>query len=109
MTIFSGVSATNSRVRVLVAKNRLAIPFQAAEFDMLFDRGISKQADLLDLATMHEIVTKEGAFYSYGKNSLGQGRMNASEYLRQNQEIANEIENKVRQKYDRAAKKGKNK
>ena len=92
-----GPDVIGTRTRVRVVKNRLAIPFQSAEFDILHGRGISKLGDLLDLAVMNEIVSKHGALYHYGETSLGQGRMNAVEFLGGHKKIAAEIENRIRQ------------
>jgi len=80
-----------------VVKNKVAPPFQAAEFDIMYNEGISKAGDLLDLATEAEIIAKRGSFYSYGETRLGQGRENSKEFLRQNPGMANEIEAIVRQ------------
>ena len=79
-------------------KNKAAPPFKSAEFDIMYNEGISKAGDILDLATGLEIVAKRGAFFSYGDIRLGQGRENAKEFLRQNPELANEIEMAVRQR-----------
>jgi recombination protein RecA len=92
-----GADITGNRTRVRVVKNRLGIPFQTAEFDMLYGQGISKLADLLDLAVMSEIVSKRGALYHYGETSLGQGRMNAVEFLEGHKKMAAEFENRIRQ------------
>ncbi|NCP86523.1 MAG: recombinase RecA [Anaerolineae bacterium CG_4_9_14_3_um_filter_57_17] len=93
-----GDEVIGNRTRVRVVKNKVAPPFRTAEFDIMFNEGISKVGDLLDLATNLEIVTKRGAFYSYGEIRIGQGRENAKEYLRQNGELAREIETVIRQK-----------
>jgi recombination protein RecA len=87
-----------NRVRVRVVKNKVAPPFRTAEFDIMYNEGISKTGDIIDLATNLEIVTKRGAFFSYGDIRLGQGRENAKEFLRQNPEICNEIDTAVRQR-----------
>jgi recombination protein RecA len=83
---------------VRVVKNKVAAPFRTAEFDIMYNEGISKSGDLLDLATQFEIVDKRGAFYSYGDVRLGQGRENSKEFLRQNPDLALEIEGIIRQK-----------
>lgn len=93
-----GAEIVGNRVRVRVVKNKVAAPFRTAEFDIMYNEGISKMGDLLDLATALEIVTKRGAFFSYGDTRLGQGRENAKEFLRQNPELAEEIEAIVRQR-----------
>jgi recombination protein RecA len=81
-----------------VVKNKVAPPFRTAEFDIMYNEGISKEGDIIDLATALEIITKRGAFFSYGDVRLGQGRENAKEYLRQNHELCKEIETAVRQR-----------
>jgi len=93
-----GAEVVGSRVRVRVVKNKVAPPFRAAEFDIMYNEGISKVGDVLDLATELEIVTKRGAFFSYGDVRLGQGRENAKEFLHQNPELCSEIEQAVRQR-----------
>jgi recombination protein RecA len=93
-----GAEIIGNRVRVRVVKNKVAPPFRTAEFDIMYNEGISKVGDIIDLATQLEIVTKRGAFFSYGDVRLGQGRENAKEYLRQNLDLSNEIENAVRQR-----------
>src|SRR5574340_625293 len=93
-----GTEIIGNRVRVRVVKNKVAAPFRTAEFDIMYNEGISKAGDILDLATELEIITKRGAFFSYGDIRLGQGRENAKEYLRQNLELSQEIEQAVRQR-----------
>jgi len=93
-----GPEIIGNRVRVRVVKNKVAAPFRTAEFDIMYNEGISKEGDIIDLATGLEIVTKRGAFFSYGDIRLGQGRENAKEFLRQNRDICNEIELAVRQR-----------
>lgn len=93
-----GPEIVGNRVRVRVVKNKVAPPFRTAEFDIMYNEGISKTGDIIDLATQLEIVTKRGAFFSYGDIRLGQGRENAKEFLRQNPEICSEIEMSVRQR-----------
>ena len=93
-----GPEIVGNRVRVRVVKNKVAPPFRTAEFDIMYNEGISKTGDIIDLATQLEIVTKRGAFFSYGDIRLGQGRENAKEFLRQNPEICNEIDGAVRQR-----------
>src|SRR5512144_944513 len=97
-TIKVGPEMVGNRVRVRVVKNKVAPPFRTAEFDIMYNEGISKTGDIVDLATQLEIVTKRGAFFSYGDIRLGQGRENAKEFLRQNPEICNEIDTAVRQR-----------
>jgi recombination protein RecA len=93
-----GEEVLGNRVRVRVVKNKVAPPFRTAEFDIMFNEGISKVGDMLDLATQLEIVQKRGAFFSYGDIRLGQGRENAKEFLKMNTELANEIETAIRQR-----------
>jgi recombination protein RecA len=81
-----------------VVKNKVAPPFRTAEFDIMFNEGISKSGDVLDLATKFEVVTKRGAFFSYGDVRIGQGRENAKDYLRANPDLMAEIEGVIRQK-----------
>jgi recombination protein RecA len=97
-TIKMGAEMIGSRVRVRVVKNKVAPPFRTAEFDIMYNEGISKVGDIIDLATQLEIITKRGAFFSYGEIRLGQGRENAKEFLRQNMDLANEIELAIRQR-----------
>ena len=93
-----GEEVIGNRTRVRVVKNKVAPPFRTAEFDIMFNEGISKVGDMLDLATKLEIITKRGAFFSYGDIRIGQGRENSKEFLRQNPDLANEIETVIRQK-----------
>jgi len=91
-----GAEIIGNRTRVRVVKNKVAAPFQAAEFDIMYNEGISKVGDLLDLAVNAEIIDKRGSFYSYGETRLGQGRENSKEFLRQNPEMFTELEEIVR-------------
>lgn len=93
-----GAEIIGNRTRVKVVKNKVAPPFRTAEFDIMYNEGISKSGDVLDLATQFDIVQKRGAFYSYGDARLGQGRENSKEYIRQNPELMAEIEAVIRQK-----------
>ena len=97
-SIKMGEEVIGNRTRVKVVKNKVAPPFRTAEFDIMFNEGISKSGDVLDLATKFEVVTKRGAFFSYGDLRLGQGRENAKDYLRSNPDLMNEIEAVIRQK-----------
>lgn len=92
-----GSEITGNRVRVRVIKNKVAPPFRTAEFDIMYNEGISKIGDLLDLATEMDIIDKHGSWYSYGDIRIGQGRENSKEYLKQNEELALEIEKAVRE------------
>ena len=80
-----------------MTKNKVAPPFRQTEFDIMYDEGISKAGDLLDLGVEHEVIDKRGAFYSFGDTRLGQGRENAKVYLTENTDMAVEIENSVRE------------
>lgn len=88
-----------NRTRIKVVKNKIAPPFKEAEFDIMFGQGISKEGDVLDLAANLGIVNKSGAWYAYNDAKIGQGRENAKTYLKENQEILAEIEEKVRVNY----------
>ena len=92
-----GTEIIGNRTRVRVVKNKVSPPFRTAEFDIMYNEGISKAGDLLDLAAQMEIVIKRGSFYNYGDLRLGQGRENAKDYIRQNPILAAEIEAAVRQ------------
>jgi recombination protein RecA len=95
-SIKQGSEFIGSRVRARVVKNKVAAPFRVAEFDIMFNQGISKVGDLLDLGTSQGIIKKSGAFYSYGEIRLGQGRENSKEFLAHHPEIADSIEARVR-------------
>jgi recombination protein RecA len=93
-----GAEIIGNRTRVRVVKNKVAPPFRTAEFDIMYNEGISKSGDLLDLATGMEIVTKRGSFFNYGELRLGQGRENAKDYLKAHNDLAAEIEMAVRER-----------
>ena len=95
--IKSGQQIVGNRVRVRVTKNKVAPPFRQTEFDIMYDEGIIRAGDLLDLGVEHEVIDKRGAFYSFGDTRLGQGRENAKVYLTENTDMAVEIENSVRE------------
>ena len=95
-SIKQGTEVVGSRVRARIVKNKVAPPFRTAEFDIMFNHGISKMGDLLDLGVSDGIVKKAGAFYSYGEVRLGQGRENSKEYLTQHIELADELEAQIR-------------
>jgi recombination protein RecA len=86
-----------NRTKVTVKKNKVAPPFRICEFDIMYNQGISKSGDILDIAVDEGIVDKRGAFYSYGEQRLAQGRENAKTFLEANPDLMSEIENKVRQ------------
>ena len=93
-----GTEIIGNRTSVRVVKNKVAPPFKTAEFDVIFGKGISRAGCVLDQGVELEIVEKAGAWFSYGEERLGQGRENASEYLRANPELMLEIENKIRER-----------
>ena len=94
--IKDGNTAIGNRIKSKVVKNKVAPPFRSAEFDIMFDHGISKEGNLIDLGVELGLVKKNGAFFSYGDIRLGQGRENAKQYLIQNPELAQEIEQQIR-------------
>jgi recombination protein RecA len=94
--IKSGTDPIGSRTRVKVVKNKVAPPFQVAEFDIMYGKGISRTGDLIDLGLKHEIIGKSGSWYTYGDTRIGQGRENAKTYLEEHPEIADEVEEKIR-------------
>jgi recombination protein RecA len=95
-TLKQGEAAVGSVVRAKVVKNKIAPPFKMAQFDIMFDHGISQEGNLIDMGVDLGIVKKSGAFFSYGDVRLGQGRENAKQYLSENPELAEEIEQQVR-------------
>ena len=95
-TIKLGNDAVGSHVRAKVVKNKVAPPFRTAEFDIMFDHGISKEGNLIDIGIELGLVTKSGAFFSYGDTRLGQGRESAKKYIQENPELAQEIEERIR-------------
>ena len=96
--IKNGNDQVGTRVKVSVKKNKVAPPFRVAEFDVLFNEGISREGDILDVATEMGIAEKRGAYYSYHDTRLGQGREQVKEYLRKHPDTTWEIENQVRVK-----------
>jgi recombination protein RecA len=94
-SIKEGDVAVGNRTRARVVKNKIAPPFRDAEFDIMFDRGISYEGDLLDLAALGNIVEKSGAWYNYKATRLGQGRENAKQFLFENKDLAEEIRQAV--------------
>jgi len=94
-TIKVGSKVVGTRIRAKVVKNKVAAPFRSAEFDIMFEEGISKEGNLVDLGVEMGIITKNGAFFSLGETRLGQGRENAKEYLKQHQDLAFEIEHQI--------------
>lgn len=102
-TGLEGKELIGNRVRVKVVKNKVAPPFKIAEFDILYNKGISKEGDILDLATKYEFVHKAGAFYSYGETKLGQGRENSKSFLEQNEKLTTQLEKEIRDKIAKQA------
>lgn len=96
--IKEGESIIGNRTKVKIVKNKIAAPFRTAEFDIMYNEGISKTGDVLDLAVEHEIVGKSGAWFDYAEGKIGQGREQAKKYLRDNPKVLTEIESKVRAK-----------
>lgn len=96
--IKSGEEIIGNRTKVKIVKNKIAPPFRAAEFDIMYNEGISRTGDVLDLAVLHGIVGKAGAWFDYADAKIGQGREASKQYLAQNPSVLNEIEAKVRKK-----------
>ena len=96
-TLKQGDDPVGNRVRVKVVKNKVAPPFKQAEFDIMFGEGISREGELMDYGVKLDIIDKSGAWFSYGSTKLGQGRENAKAFLKENEAIAAEIENKIRE------------
>ncbi len=95
-SIKKGEEVIGSETKVKVVKNKVAPPFRHADFDILYGEGISREGEILDLGSQHNVVEKSGAWYSYNGERIGQGKDNAREYLRGNPALAVEIENKIR-------------
>lgn len=98
-TLKQSGEAIGNRTRVKVVKNKIAPPFKEAEFDIVFGQGISREGDILDLAAECSVINKSGAWYAYEGNKIGQGRENAKQYLRDNPEFCQTVEEKVREHY----------
>jgi len=98
--IKAGQEIIGNRTRVKVVKNKVAPPFKQAEFDIMYGTGISAEGELLDLAVLHNIIDKSGAWFSYNGERIGQGRDNAKTYLKDNPDMAADIESQVRQRLD---------
>ncbi|ABK53264.1 recA protein [Acidothermus cellulolyticus 11B] len=97
-TIKEGQEAIGNRTRVKVVKNKCASPFRQAEFDILYNVGISREGSLIDMGVEHGIIRKSGAWYTYEGDQLGQGKENARNFLRENPDLADEIEKKIKEK-----------
>lgn len=100
-----GGEVIGNRTRIKVVKNKIAPPFKEAEFDIMFGQGISKEGDVLDLAADVGIINKSGAWYAYNDAKIGQGRENSKIYLKEHPEILEEVEQKVREKFELTGKK----
>ena len=90
--------SVGSHVRVKVVKNKVAPPFRQAEFDIIYNEGISKTGDIIDLAVTHDIIEKSGSWLIYGDQKLGQGRDNAKAFLKENPKVFHELEKKIKEK-----------
>jgi recombination protein RecA len=97
-SIKQGTEVVGNRTRVTVKKNKVAPPFKVAEFDIMYNEGISTTGDLLDLGVEHDILAKRGAYYRYNEELIGQGRESSKEYLRDNNQVARELDSLIRQK-----------
>ncbi|MDR7270558.1 recombination protein RecA [Pelomonas saccharophila] len=96
-SIKKGEEVIGSETKVKVVKNKVSPPFKTAEFDILYGEGISREGEIVDMGVVHKIVDKSGAWYAYNGEKIGQGKDNAREFLRENPDIAREIENKIRE------------
>jgi recombination protein RecA len=103
-TLKDGADAVGNRTRVKVVKNKVAPPFKQAEFDMIYGSGISKEGSLIDMGVEQAIVRKSGAWYTYEGDQLGQGKENARKFLRENPDVADEIEKRIKEKLGIGAK-----
>ncbi len=95
-SIKKGEEVIGSETKVKVVKNKVAPPFKTADFDILYGEGISREGEIVDLGVQHKVIEKSGAWYAYGGEKIGQGRENAREFLKENPDLAREIENKIR-------------
>ena len=100
-TLKTGGQAIGSHTRVKVVKNKVAPPFKEAEFDIIYGEGISRMSEVLDMAVELDIIVKSGAWFSYGDNRIAQGRDNARDYLKNNPDIAAEVEQKIKEALDK--------
>ena len=97
-TLKEGTEAVGNRTRVKVVKNKMAPPFKQAEFDILYGVGISREGSLIDMGVEHGFVRKSGAWYTYEGDQLGQGKENARTFLKDNPDLANELDKKIKEK-----------
>ena len=95
--IKKGDEIVGNETRVKIVKNKVAPPFRIAEFDILYGEGVSKESELIDLGVKYNILDKSGAWYSYGKDRIGQGKDNSRIFLKDNPDVAIEIENKIKE------------
>jgi recombination protein RecA len=96
--IKDGEDVKGNRTRVKVVKNKLAPPFRKAEFDIMYGEGISKVGEIIDIGVEHNVIKKSGSWYSYGDTKLGQGREAVKNLLKDNPELSEELENKIKEK-----------
>jgi recombination protein RecA len=97
-TIKTGTDSVGNRVKVKVVKNKVAPPFRVAEFDIMFGTGISREGGLLDVGVAMDVVTKTGAWFTFGETRLGQGREAAKDFLKSNPDVSAEVEKQIRGK-----------
>lgn len=98
-SIKKGEDVTGNETRVKVVKNKMAPPFKVAEFDILYDEGISRESEIINLATQLGLIEKSGAWYSYNQEKIGQGKDNVRTYLKENRQLAEQLEQKIRAEY----------
>jgi recombination protein RecA len=103
-TLKDGTDSVGNRTRVKVVKNKMAPPFKQAEFDIIYGHGISREGGLIDMGVEHSIVRKSGAWYTYEGDQLGQGKENSRAFLRDNPDLADEIEKRIKEKLGIGAK-----
>jgi recombination protein RecA len=103
-TLKDGTDAVGNRTRVKVVKNKMSPPFKQAEFDIIYGQGISREGGLIDMGVEHSFIRKSGAWYTYEGDQLGQGKENARGFLRDNPDLANELEKKIKEKLGVGAK-----
>jgi recombination protein RecA len=96
-SIKKGEEVIGNETKVKVVKNKVAPPFKTADFDILYGEGISREGEIIDLGVTARVVDKSGAWYAYNGEKIGQGKDNSREFLRENPDIAHEIENKIRE------------
>jgi len=99
-SIKDGGEVIGNRTKVTVKKNKVAPPFKVVEFDIMYNEGISRVGDVLDIAVAEDIVEKRGSFYSYGETRLGQGRESAKQFLHDNEALAMEVEDRLRETFN---------